>query len=71
MSNSVVVRAMRRRISSYLDNPVFNKYGRFLRDFLGVISMAIGALLLILFILFLFIDDIPFDYRSSCGYQSV
>ena len=34
MSNSAVVRAVRRRISFYLNSPVFNKYGRSLRDFL-------------------------------------
>ena len=67
MSNSAVLRALRRRISFYLDDPVFNKYGRSLRDFLGVTSMALGALLLMLFVFVLFIDDVPYDYRSSCG----
>ena len=67
MSNSAVVRSLRRRISFYLNSPVFNKYGRSLRDFLGVTSMALGTLLLMLFVLVLFIDDVPFDYRSSCG----
>ena len=36
MSNSAVVRALRRRISFYLNSPVFNKYGRSLRDFLVI-----------------------------------
>ena len=67
MSNSAVVRALRRRYNFYFRTLVFNKYGRSLRDFLGVTSMAIGALLLMLFFLVLFIDDVPFDYRSSCG----
>ena len=67
MSNSAVVRALRRRFNFYYYSPMFNKYGRSLRDFLGVTSMAIGALLLMLFALVLFIDDVPFDYRSSCG----
>ena len=67
MSNSAVVRSLRRRISFYLNSPVFNKYGRSLRDFLGVASMTIGALLLMLFVLVLFIDDVPYDYHSSCG----
>jgi hypothetical protein len=41
MSNSAVVRAARRRISFYLNSPVFNKYGRSLGDFLAVTAMVI------------------------------
>ena len=67
MSNSAVVRSLRRRFNFYFNTPIFNRYGKSLRDFLGVTSMALGALLLMLFILVLFIDDVPFDYRSSCG----
>ena len=57
MSNSAVVRALRRRISSYLDNPVFNKYGRSLRDFLAVTGMVIATLILLVFLLFWFIEE--------------
>ena len=67
MSNSAVVRSLRRRFNFYFNTPIFNKYGKSLRDFLGVTSMALGTLLLMLFVLVLFIDDVPFDYRSSCG----
>ena len=67
MSSSAVVRSLRRRFNFYFNTPIFNKYGRSLRDFLGVTSMALGALLLMLFVLVLFIDDVPYDYRSSCG----
>ena len=67
MSNSAVVRSLRRRFNFYYNSPIFNKYGKSLRDFLGVTSMAVGALLLMLFVLVLFIDDVPYDYRSSCG----
>ena len=67
MSNSAVVRSLRRRLNFYFNTPIFNKYGKSLRDFLGVTSMALGTLLLMLFVLVLFIDDVPFDYRSSCG----
>ena len=67
MSNSAVVRSLRRRFNFYFNTPIFNKYGRSLRDFLGVTSMAIGALSLMLFVLVLFIDDVSYDYRSSCG----
>ena len=67
MSNSAVVRSLRRRFNFYFNTPILSKYGRSLRDFLGVTSMALGALLLILFVFVLFIDDVPYDYRSSCG----
>ena len=67
MSHSAVVRSLRRRFNFYFNTPIFNKYGKSLRDFLGVTSMALGALLLMLFVFVLFIDDVPFDYRSSCG----
>ncbi len=43
MSNSAVVRALRRRISFYLNSPVFNKYGRSLRDFLIVCGLVIST----------------------------
>ena len=36
MSNSAVARALRRRISFYLNSPIFNKYARSLKDFLIV-----------------------------------
>ena len=68
MSNSAVVRALGRRISFYLNSPVFNKYGRSLRDFLGVTSMVLGALLLMLFVFVLFIDDSDgMTGIGSCG----
>ena len=67
MSSSAVVRSLRRRFNFYFNTPIFNKYGKSLRDFLGVTSMALGALLLMLFVLVLFIYNVPYDYRSSCG----
>ena len=57
MSNSAVVRSLRRRFNFYFNTPIFNKYGRSLKDFLGVTSMTLGALLLMLFVLASFIDD--------------
>ena len=57
MSNSAAVRALRRRFKFYFNTPLFNKYGKSLRDFLVVTSMALGALLLMLFVLVLFFDD--------------
>ena len=67
MSNPAVVRSLRRRFNYYFNTPIFIKYGKSLRDFLAVTSMALGALLLMLFVFVLFIDDVPYDYRSSCG----
>ena len=57
MSNSAVVRSLRSRFNFYYNSPIFNNYGRSLRDFLGVTSMALVALLIMLFVLVLFIDD--------------
>jgi hypothetical protein len=57
MSNSAVVRSLRRRFNFYFNTPIFNKYGKSLRDFLGVTSMALGALLLMLFVFVLFIES--------------
>ena len=68
MSNSAVVRALRRRYNLYFNTPIFNKYGKSLRDFLGVTSMAVGALLVMLFILVFFIDDSDdMTGIGSCG----
>ena len=68
MSNSAVVRALRRRINFYLNSPVFNKYGRSLRDFLAVTGMVIGTFLLMLFVLVFFIDDSgDMTGIGSCG----
>jgi hypothetical protein len=57
MSNSAVVRAARRRISFYLNSPVFNKYGRSLGDFLAVTAMVIATSIVLVFLLIWFIDE--------------
>ena len=68
MSNSAVVRSLCRRFNFYFNTPIFNKYGKSLRDFLGVTSMTLGALLLMFFVLVLFIDDIDdMTGIGSCG----
>ena len=68
MSNSAVVRSFRHHYNFYFNTPVFNKYGKSLRDFLGVTSMALGALLLMLFVFVLFIDDSDgITGIGSCG----
>ena len=68
MSNSAVVRALCRRFNFYFNTPIFNKYGRSLRDFLGVTSMTLGAFLIMLLVLVLFIDDSDgMTGIGSCG----
>ena len=68
MSNSAVVRSLRRRFNFYYNSPIFNKYGRSLRDFLAVMGMIIIFTLFVLIAFVIgFIDDAPYDYRSSCG----
>ena len=57
MSNSVVVPALRRRINFYLNSPVFNKYGRSLKDFLAVTGMVIATSIVLVFLLIWFIDE--------------
>jgi hypothetical protein len=57
MSNSAVVRALRRRIIFYVNSPVFNKYGRSLRDFLALTGMVIATSIVLMFLLIWFIDE--------------
>ena len=51
------MRAVRRRISFYLNSPVFNNYGRSLKDFLAVIGMVIAISIVLMFPLIWFIDE--------------
>ena len=57
MSNSAIVRALRRRINFYLNSPVFNKYGRSLGDFLAVTGMVVATAIVLLFLFIWFIDE--------------
>ena len=57
MSNSAVVRSLRRRFNFYYNSPVFNKYGRSLKDFLAVTGMVIATSILLVFLLVWFIDE--------------
>ena len=66
MSNSAVVRALRRRISFYLNSPVFNKYGRSLKDFIVVTVLTVVTIFTLLFGAVWLIDD-GRGIHSSCG----
>ena len=66
MSNSAVVRALRRRISFYLNSPVFNKYRRSLKDFIVVTVLTVVTIFTLLFGAVWLIDD-DRSIHSSCG----
>ena len=67
MSNSAVVRAVRRRLSFYLNSPVFNKYGRSLRDFLIVCGLVLSTGFILLFAMFWLMGDAYDSGYTSCG----
>ena len=66
MSNSVAVRALRRRFNFYYNSPVFNKYGKSLRDFVVVSVLTVFTCILLLFAVAWFTDD-GRGIHSSCG----
>ena len=67
MSNSAVVRALRRRINFYLNSPVFNKYGRSLKDFLIVMGLTLITSLPLIVVMFLAFEDGDMTGIGSCG----
>ena len=67
MSNSAVVRALRRRISFYLNSPVFNKYGRSLRDFLTITLLTILTMIAFVFVILWVFEDSDMTGIGSCG----
>ena len=66
MSNLAVVRALRRRFNLYYNSPVFNKYGRSLRDLVVVSVLTVVVCILLLFAVVWFADD-GRGIHSSCG----
>ena len=66
MSNSAAVRALRRRFNFYYNSPVFNKYGRSLRDFVVVSLLTVVTGILLLLAVAWFTDD-GRGIHSSCG----
>ena len=67
MSNSAVMRALRRRINFYLNSPVFNKYGRSLKDFLIVMGLTLITSLPLLVVMLLAFEDGDMTGIGSCG----
>ena len=67
MSSSALVRAVRRRISFYLNSPVFNKYGRSLRDFLTITLLTIFTMIAFVFIMLWVFEDSDMTGIGSCG----
>ena len=67
MSNSAVVRALRRRINFYLNSPVFNKYGRSLKDFLIVMGLTLITSLPLIVVMLLAFEDGDMTGIGSCG----
>ena len=67
MSNSAAVRALRRRINFYLNSPVFNKYGRSLKDFLIVMGLTLITSLPLIVVMLLAFEDGDMTGIGSCG----
>ena len=67
MSNSAAVRALRRRISFYLNSPVFNKYGRSLRDFLTITLLTIFTMIAFVFVILWVFEDSDMTGIGNCG----
>ena len=66
MSNSAVVRSLRRRFNFYYNSPIFNKYGRSLKDLVVVSVLTIITCISLLFVMVWLIDD-GRGIHSSCG----
>ena len=67
MSNSAVVRALRRRINFYYKTPAFKKYSRSLKDFLIVMGLTIVSFLPLIVAMLLAFEDGDMTGIGSCG----
>ena len=67
MSNSAVVRALRRRINFLRSTPAFKKYSKSFRDFLIVTGLTIASLLPLIVAMLLAFDDGDMTGIGSCG----
>ena len=67
MSNSAVVRALRRRINFFRSTPAFKKYSKSFRDFLIVTGLTIASLLPLIVAMLLAFNDGDMTGIGSCG----
>ena len=67
MSNSVVVRAVRRRINFCFNSLVFSKYGRSLRDFLTITLLTIFTMIAFVFVILWVFEDNDMKGIGSCS----
>ena len=67
MSNSAVVRALRRRINFYSNTPAFKKYNRSLKDFLIVMGLTLITSLPLIVAMLLAFEDGDMTGIGSCG----
>ena len=67
MSNSAVMRSLRRRINFYSDTPAFKKYSRSLKDFLIVMGLTFFTLLPLIVVMLLAFDNVDMTGVGNCG----
>ena len=67
MSNSAIVRALRRRINFFRSTPAFKKYSMSFRDFLIVTGLTIASSLPLIVAMLLAFDDGDMTGIGSCG----
>ena len=67
MSNSAVVRALRRRINFFCSTPALKKYSKSFRDFFIVTGLTIASLLPLIVAMLLAFDDGDMTGIGSCG----
>ena len=67
MSNSAVVRALRRRINFFCSTPALKKYSKSFRDFFIVTGLTIASLLPLIVAMLLAFDEVDMTGIGSCG----
>ena len=67
MSNSAVLRALRRRINFFRSTPAFKKYSRSFKDFLIVTGLTLISLLPLIIAMLWAFEDGNMTGIGSCG----
>ena len=67
MSNSAIVRALRRRINFFRSTPAFKKYSKSFRDFLIVTGLTLISLLPLIIAMLWAFEDGDMTGIGSCG----